>query len=56
MRYSYMVIDFATIEDDLNANLDFIKACGYEGVELNLPPDLLGRLDALAKVRNGSSF
>jgi sugar phosphate isomerase/epimerase len=50
MRYSYMVIDFATIEDDLNANLDFIKACGYEGVELNLTPDLLGRLDALAPV------
>lgn len=44
MRYCYMVIDFSTIGDDLGANLDFIKACGYQGVELNLTPDLLARL------------
>ena len=48
MRYSYMVIDFATIGDDLAENLDFIKACGYEGVELNLTPDCLARLDEVA--------
>ncbi|MBN64537.1 MAG: hypothetical protein CME20_24515 [Gemmatimonadetes bacterium] len=45
MRYCYMVIDFATIGDDLGANLDFIKSCGYDGVELNLTPELLARLD-----------
>lgn len=48
MRYSYMVIDFATIGENLAANLDFIKACGYEGVELNLTPDCLARLDEVA--------
>ena len=47
MRYSYMVIDFSTIADDLAANLDYIKACGYEGVELNLTPDCLVRLDEI---------
>lgn len=47
MRYCYMVIDFSTIGDDLSANLDFIKECGYEGVELNLTPDLLARLDEI---------
>ncbi len=45
MRYSYMVIDFSTIGDDLGANLDFIQQCGYDAVELNLTPDLLERLD-----------
>ena len=45
MRYCYMVIDFATIGDDLGANLDFIQSCGYAGVELNLTPELLARLD-----------
>ena len=47
MRYSYMVIDFATIGDDLAASLDYIKDCGYEGVELNLTPDCLARLDEI---------
>ena len=47
MRYSYMVIDFLTIADDLGANLDYIKDCGYEGVELNLTPDCLVRLDEI---------
>lgn len=45
MRYSYMVIDFSTIGDDLGASLDFIRQCGYDAVELNLTPELLGRLD-----------
>ena len=47
MHCSYMVIDFSTIADDLAANLDYIKACGYEGVELNLTPDCLVRLDEI---------
>ena len=48
MRYCYMVIDFATIGDDLCANLDFINSCGYTGIELNLTPELLARLDEVA--------
>ena len=36
MHYSYMVIDFADLGGDFAAGLDFIRDCGYEGVELNL--------------------
>ena len=38
MHYSYMVIDFADLGGDFAAGLDFIRDCGYEGVELNLDP------------------
>ena len=49
MRYSYMVIDFADLGGDFAAGLDFIRACGYEGVELNLTPEVLGQLDAIER-------
>ena len=45
VHYSYMIIDqlssFGT-DDDIRRVLEFIKECGYEGVELNLkePPDM----------------
>ena len=35
MQYSYMVIDFADLGGDFAVGLDFIRDCGYEGVELN---------------------
>ena len=49
MRYSYMVIDFADLGGDFAAGLDFIRDCGYEGVELNLTPAVLGQLDAIER-------
>ena len=49
MQYSYMVIDFADLGGDFAAGLDFIRDCGYEGVELNLTPAVLGQLDAIER-------
>ena len=45
IRYSYMIIDqLASFggDDDIRRTLEFIKDCGYEGVELNLrePPGI----------------
>ena len=49
MHYSYMVIDFAELGGDFAAGLSFIRDCGYEGVELNLTPAVLGQLDAIER-------
>jgi len=49
MRYSYMVIDFADLGGDFAAGLEFIRTCGYVGVELNLTPAVLGQLDAIER-------
>ena len=46
-RYSYIIIDFSAIEDDVQAAFALLKDCGYAGVELNLTPDVLNRLDEL---------
>ncbi len=53
-RYSYIIIDFSEIED-LQATFALLKDCGYAGVELNLTPDVLGRLDEIesAAAANG---
>ena len=56
MQYSYMVIDFADLGGDFAAGLDFIRDCGYEGVELNLTPAVLGQLDAIERVGGGVRF
>ena len=53
MQYSYMVIDFADLGGDFAAGLDFIRDCGYEGVELNLTPAVLGQLDAIEHAVEG---
>ena len=45
-RYSYIIIDFSEIED-LQATFALLKDCGYAGVELNLTPDVLNRLDEI---------
>ncbi len=45
-RYSYIIIDFSEI-DDVQATFAFLKDCGYAGVELNLTPDVLNRLDEI---------
>ena len=45
--YSYMVIDFTEIESDISGAFAFFKDCGYAGVELNLTPQVLSRLDEL---------
>ncbi len=45
-RYSYIIIDFSEIED-LQATFALLKNCGYAGVELNLTPDVLNRLDEI---------
>ena len=52
IRYSYMIIDQLSSfgdDDDIRRMLEFIKDCGYEGVELNLrePPGV--DLDRLQK-------
>lgn len=45
-RYSYIIIDFSKIED-LQATFALLKSCGYAGVELNLTPSVLNRLDEI---------
>ena len=45
-RYSYIIIDFSEIED-LQATFALLKSCGYAGVELNLTPSVLNRLDEI---------
>lgn len=45
-RYSYIIIDFSEIED-LQATIARLKNCGYAGVELNLTPSVLNRLDEI---------
>ena len=45
-RYSYIIIDFSEIKD-LQATFSLLKDCGYAGVELNLTPDVLNRLDKI---------
>ena len=45
-RYSYIIIDFSEIED-VQANFALLKSCGYAGVELNLTPDVIDRLDEI---------
>ena len=45
-RYSYIIIDFSEIED-VQATFALLKSCGYAGVELNLTPDVLNRLDEI---------
>jgi sugar phosphate isomerase/epimerase len=53
-RYSYIIIDFSEIED-LQATFALMKNCGYAGVELNLTPDVIDRLDEIesAAAANG---
>ena len=48
-RYSYIIIDFSAIKDDVQATFALLKDCGYSGVELNLTPDVLNRLDELER-------
>ena len=45
-RYSYIIIDFSEIED-VQATFALLKRCGYAGVELNLTPDVIDRLDEI---------
>lgn len=55
MRYSFMIVDPPDrFEDDINTTFAFIKSCGYEGVELNLTPGVIDRLDEIeqASVQN----
>ena len=50
IRYSYMIIEpWESLGDDdsIRAILDFVKSCGYEGVELNLTTDLIECLGPL---------
>ena len=48
IHYSYMFIDSrALFEGHLQATLDLVKSCGYEGIELNLFPGLLEQSDRL---------
>lgn len=49
-RYSFMIIDFSAIEGDIQATLNFLKNCGYAGVELNLTACVLDRLDELESI------
>ena len=49
-HYSYIIIDFSIIERDVQAAFTFLKNCGYAGVELNLTPDVLNRLDELEPI------
>jgi sugar phosphate isomerase/epimerase len=43
-----MIIDPpAALEDGIPATFEYVKSCGYEGVELNLTRDLMDRLDEI---------
>ncbi len=46
-RYSYIIIDFSEIERDVQSTFALLRDCGYSGVELNLTPDVLNRLDEI---------
>ncbi len=48
-RYSYIIIDFSEIKDDVQATFALLKECGYAGVELNLTSDVLDRLDEIGR-------
>lgn len=44
----FMLIDPPSLwEDDISETLSFLQSCGYEGVELNLTTELIGRLDEI---------
>ena len=52
IRYSYMIIDQLSSfgdDDDIRRMLEFIKDCGYEGVEQNLREPTGVGLDRLQK-------
>ncbi|MBT5873074.1 MAG: sugar phosphate isomerase/epimerase [Candidatus Latescibacteria bacterium] len=45
-RFSYIMIDQLPVrETELSELFTYVKECGYEGVELNLTPDVLANLD-----------
>ena len=48
-RYSYIIIDFSEIKDDVQATFALLKECGYAGVELNLTSDVLDRVNEIAR-------
>ena len=56
LHYSYMIIDAAVMGEDFRPTFDFLKSCGYEGVELNLTPFLLERLDQVEKALESSGL
>ena len=57
IRYSYMLIDEREVfANDLQGFLNLIKASGYEGIELNLTPGLLGQLDRVESAVQASDL
>lgn len=48
-RFSYMMIDELPVGDtELLELFTYVKTCAYEGIELNLTPDVLSNLDNIA--------
>ncbi|MBM3264290.1 MAG: sugar phosphate isomerase/epimerase [candidate division Zixibacteria bacterium] len=56
MRYSFMIVEpLVGLEGGVEGTFAFIGSCGYQGVELNLTPEVLSRLDEIeeASARHG---
>jgi sugar phosphate isomerase/epimerase len=48
IHYSVILIDNPSKwGENIHDTLSFIRSCGYEGLELNLTPELVGRLDEI---------
>ena len=54
-RYSYIIIDFSEIKD-VRATFALLRECGYAGVELNLTPDVLNRLDEIESAADANGL